>query len=125
MDKPMRTLWLGLLAGPALWAGYGATVTVDARAIKQLDPGWVIIREHHSEPRIHAPHWLTRRDVTLRDLNGAPWGATEEVTASSPIPPGWEVVGERPDQGVNGKYFSTLLQIRKLQPEPERLSQQE
>jgi hypothetical protein len=120
MGSRMGILSLGWMAVPALWAGYGETVTVDARAIKTLDPGWVIIREQWSEPRIHSPHWLTRRELTLRDLNGAPWGMTEEVTATSPVPEGWEVVAERSDQGMDGMHFATRYLIRKLQQEPAR-----
>ncbi|MDR3669973.1 MAG: hypothetical protein P4L36_03960 [Holophaga sp.] len=112
-----RILALGFLAGPALWAGFGETVTIDARALKKLEPGWVIIREQGSEPRIYPPHWLTRRELTLRNLNGAAPGETEEITAASPIPDGWEVVGEQPDQGMDGMHFAMRYQIRKVRPD--------
>jgi hypothetical protein len=85
MRNPLQVIpWLGLTACSALWAGYGETVTVDQRAMKKLAPGWVVISERWTDRRIYEPHWPTRHELTLRDLNGAPWGATEEVTAASP-----------------------------------------
>jgi hypothetical protein len=104
---------LGLLAVPALRAGYPDTVTVDARAVKKLEPGWVIVRERRWDPRIYPPHWCTRRELTLQDLNGAPRGATVEIVPASPLPDGWKVVGQRPDEGMDGMHFSVFYTIRK------------
>ena len=115
MRNPLQVIpWLGLTACSALWAGYGETVTVDQRALKKLAPGWVVISERWTDRRIYEPHWPTRHELTLRDLNGAPCGATEEVTATSPIPEGWEVVRERPDEGEDGFHFSVKYEIRKV-----------
>ena len=83
--------WAGILvAGTArLWAGpaYGETVTVENKLGTVLSPGWVIIQEAKSGPRIYSPHFRTRCFLTLVYLHGAPVGETIEVLGSSPIPP--------------------------------------
>jgi len=119
-----RASWTALLAMAApLEAHYGDSRTIDADTLPP--PGWVIVGEVQPgpptgpvfpglpEPSPGPAPWpgpgpfpgsmpgpfpgpMPRAYLIILDLNGAPMGATAEVTGHSPIPPGWVVISRRP-----------------------------
>ena len=111
-----RASWTVLLAMAApLEAHFGDRRTIDADTLPP--PGWVIVGEVQPgpptgpvfpglpEPSPGPAPWpgpgpfpgpMPRAYLIILDLNGAPMGATAEVTGHSPIPPGWVVISRRP-----------------------------
>lgn len=92
---------------------YGDTVTVETLPGTVISPGWAIIREAYSGPRFYTPHFRTHAFMTLVYLNGGPVGDVIEVLGRSPIPPGWEKIATRGNQGLDRGQYNLRYRIEK------------
>lgn len=119
MRMPGKHLFLPfLVAGMPLLAGYGETVTVEIKLGTNVSPGWAITAQSYSGPRFYSPHFPTKCYMTLKNLNGAPLGAEEEVLGQSPIPAGWKIAVTRGNTGVDRLSYNIRHIIRKVTEVP-------
>ena len=104
-----------LFAGLPLMAVYGDQVTVEARFNNLISPGWVVISERPSSALPGNAHFPTKVYQILKNLNGAPLGAVEEILGQSPIPEGWQIVQTRGNKELDKYRYNIRYQIMKIQ----------
>jgi len=101
-----------LLASAPLLAAYGDTVTVEVKLGTVISPGWVIVNQQLSGPRIYNPKFPTKIFMTLKHLDGAPVGEEVEILGQSPVPAGWVIVKTSGNTGVDRFTYNIRYRIR-------------